>query len=72
MKNLFVMLLISSSFAVYNVGDSVSTSDQNVAKSTCFEGNGYNVDDSWSLSDWNGATNGGDYNVIFIEMSATW
>ena len=26
----------------------------------------------WSLADWNGDTNGGTYNVVFIEMSATW
>ena len=32
----------------------------------------YDVGDSWKLADWNGATNGGHYTVIFIEMSATW
>ena len=67
-----LLLLFSFSFAVYNVGQTVSTSDQNVSKSTCFEGNEYNVPDEWSLADWNGATNGGHYNVMFIEMSATW
>ena len=63
---------IHSSRSVYNVGDIVSTQHQNISKSTCYEGNDYNVGDSWSLADWNGATNGGHYNVIFIEMSATW
>ena len=24
------------------------------------------------LSDWNGSTNGGDYHVIWLEMSASW
>ena len=72
MKNILILILLSYSFAVYNVGQTVSTSDQNVVKSTCYAGNEYNVNDNWSLGDWNGATNGGNYNVIFIEMSATW
>ena len=35
-------------------------------------GNGYADGDPWQLSDWNGALNGGHYNVIYIEMSASW
>jgi len=71
---LFILFSISSlSFsAVYSVGDTISESDQSDAYSTCYEGNGYSVNDSWSLSDFNGALNGGNYNVIFLEMSATW
>ena len=64
-----ISLAISS---VYDVGDIVSESDQNVTKSTCWAGNDYEVNDTWKLADWNGATNGGHYNVIFIEMTATW
>ena len=61
------------SFAsVYDVGDFISTTHQNITKSTCFAGNGYEVNDDWKLADWNGAINGGHYNVIFIDMSATW
>ena len=64
---------ISLSIAsVYDVGDIVSDSHQNIAKSTCYAGNEYEVGDDWKMADWNGATNGGHYNVIFIEMSATW
>ena len=54
------------------MGDYISETDQNLTKSTCYPGNGYEVNDDWKLSDWNGALNGGHYNVIFIEMSATW
>ena len=72
MRKIFILFLMSFTFAAYNVGQTVSTTDQNVTKSTCFTGNGYSVNDNWSLADWNGATNGGNYNVIFMEMSATW
>ena len=58
--------------SVYDVGDYVSTTHQNITQSTCYSGNGYNTGDSWKLADWNGATNGGHHTVIFIEMSATW
>ena len=56
----------------YNVGDLISESDQNITKTTCYAGNGYGSGDPWKLSDWNGAMNGGDYNVIFIQMHASW
>ena len=72
MKKIFILLFISFSFSSYNVGQIVSDSDQNVIKSTCYAGNEYDLNDNWKLADWNGATNGGDYKVIFIEMSATW
>ena len=58
--------------ALYNEGDVVSTSHQNITKETCYAGNGYNVSDSWKLADWNGATNGGHNTVIFIDMAASW
>ena len=58
--------------SVYDAGDIVSNSDQNIIKPTCYPGNGYAEGDNWKLADWNGATNGGHYNVIFIEMTATW
>jgi len=50
----------------------LSESHQNITKSTCYGGNDYDTGDNWKLADWNGATNGGHYTVIFIEMSATW
>ena len=71
------IIVISTAIAlsiasVYDVGDIVSDSHQNITKSTCYAGNDYEVGDDWKMADWNGATNGGHYNVIFIEMSATW
>jgi len=73
MKKVILLTVVSFLFpAIYDVGEVVSTSDQNIEKSTCFAGNGYEVNDNWSLSDWNGDVNQGTYNVIFMEMSATW
>ena len=72
-KNIKILLiLLSFAFANYNVGEFISETDQNLTKSTCYAGNSYEVDDDWKLADWNGNINGGHYNVIFIEMSATW
>ena len=68
-----ISLAIGLTFAsVYDVGDYISTTHQNITKSTCYNGNEYDEGDSWKLADWNGATNGGHHTVIFIEMSATW
>jgi hypothetical protein len=58
--------------SVYNVDDYISDTHQNITKSTCYAGNDYEVNDDWKLADWNGATNGGHYTVIFIDMAATW
>ena len=70
-----ITLLIAIGLAftsVYDEGDFISTTHQNITKSTCYGGNEYDTGDNWKLADWNGATNGGHHTVIFIEMSATW
>ena len=75
MKKIIITItaMCSLSFAsVYNVGDYISDTHQNITKSTCYAGNDYEVNDDWKLADWNGATNGGHYTVIFIDMAATW
>ena len=68
----FLTVICLAFASVYDVGDFISTSHQNISKSTCYAGNEYEVNDDWKLLDWNGALNGGHYSVIFIEMSATW
>ncbi len=75
MKKIIIIISVmcSLSFAsVYDVGDFISDTHQNITKSTCFAGNEYENGDDWKLADWNGATNGGHYTVIFIDMAATW
>ena len=75
MKKIIITItaMCSLSFAsVYDVGDFISDTHQNITKSTCYAGNEYENGDDWKLADWNGATNGGHYTVIFIDMAATW
>ena len=74
MKKLFFMLCMTLAFsAEYNEGDTVDTDDQNVSFDMC---SGYNPDganqNSFKLADLNGAVNGGNYHVIWIDMAATW
>ena len=73
MYKMFLQLIfISLLFPVYNLGDVISQNDQNVVMSVCDQTSEYNVGDEVRLSDWNGATNGGDYYVIWLELSASW
>ena len=73
MKKIIVILMCSSfSFAVYNVGQTVSISDQNVVLDVCDQTSEYSVGDEVSLSDWNGDLNDGEYYVIWLDMSASW
>ena len=70
-KATILSILLSVSFAVYNVGQTVSTSDQNVTLQGCSSISDY-YNEEFKLADWNGATNNGDYKVIWLEMSASW
>jgi len=71
--NLILFALITFNFAqTYCAGDQISVSDQN---STHLVGAGYgdfSAGDEFKLADWNGELNGGNYSVIFIDMSASW
>ena len=72
-KNIIISIaLVSFIFPVYNIGDTVSVSDQNVTLSVCDQTSEYSVGDEVSLASWNGDLNGGDYHVIWLEMSASW
>ena len=73
-KNFLVLVLfISLSFAVYNVGQTVSISDQQQNLEVCngFEPND-ETDGNMSLYDYNGDFNGGAYYVFHIDMAASW
>ena len=71
-KNILYIILVSFSFANYEVGEVVSESDQNITLEVCDENSYYSYGDAIKLSDWNGDLNGGDYHVFFLELSASW
>ena len=73
MKKIIFLVIVNMSliFPVYNVGQTVSTSDQNVTLEGCATNSDY-YGEEVKLADWNGDVNGGEYHVIWLEMSASW
>jgi len=70
---LLPIFLFSTIFAIpYEEGEYVSEEHQNITKETCYGGNGYVSGDPWKLADWNGELNGGHYNIVYVEMAASW
>jgi len=56
----------------YCSGDQISSTHQNQEHLVGAGYDGYNQGDTFKLADWNGALNGGQYHVIFIDMSNSW
>lgn len=73
MKNIIKLILstclISFAFSVYNVGQTVTMSDQNETFTVCY---GDHDSEILTLADFNGALNGGSYKLIHIDMAASW
>jgi len=75
MKNLFISTLFIFSFLsaqTYCAGDQISEAHQNEEHVVGAGTDDYEINDIFKLADWNGAENGGQYHVIFIDMSASW
>ena len=76
MKKITIIVGFSLStflFGLYNVGQTVSTADQNITFDVCNGQNPYDGStDNFKLGDLNGATNGGQYYVFHIDMAASW
>ena len=70
-KIILISLSLAMSFAAYNVGQTVSIPDQNVVLEGCASNSEY-YGQEFSLAGWNGDLNGGEYKVIWLEMSASW
>ena len=68
-----IILMLSLPFAAYNVGQTVSVSDQQQVLDVCngVEPNG-ELDGEMMLYDYNGDVNGGAYYVFHIDMAASW
>jgi hypothetical protein len=72
-----IILVFLSCFSMlsaqtYCSGDQVSTAHQNISHEVCAGFEGYETGDTFKLSDYNGELNGGNYHIIFIDMSASW
>ena len=67
------MSIFSFTFAVYNVGQTVTISDQQQNLTVCNgeEPNG-ETDTYMQMYDYNGDVNGGHYYVFHIDMAASW
>ena len=75
MKQGIIFVLLSSfsllSAQTYCAGDQVSTVDQNISHEVCAGYEDYETGDTFKLSDYNGYLNGGNYHIIFIDLSAS-
>jgi len=75
MKFFYFLCLSLISFIfpqTYCAGDEVGIEHQNTMFEVCYASGDYEVGNNWSLADFNGELNGGDYRITFIDMSATW
>ena len=71
MKIIITLSFLTICFSSYNVGDIISNSHLNQEFELCYSIPGTS-NNTMSLNDYNGNVNGGDYNVLVIDMSATW
>ena len=70
---LIILSLFSLSYTqTYCAGDQVSATHQNATHPVGAAYDDYQVGDDFKLADWNGDLNGGNYHIIFIDMSASW
>ena len=72
-----ITLVFLSSFSMlsalpYCAGDQVSTAHQNISHEVCAGVEDYPTGSEFRLADYNGELNGGNYHIIFIDMSASW
>ena len=67
------MSMFSLTFALYNVGQTISIVHQGQSSTVC-NGEEPNGDDDGALRliDYNGDENGGQYYVTHIDMAASW
>ena len=69
---IFCFLFSLSYSQSYCAGDQISMEHQGLTHSVGAGTDEYEAGDEFKLADWNGDLNGGNYHVIFIDMSASW
>ena len=76
MKKGIIFILISCiaslSAQTYCAGEQVSFNHQNISHEVCAGFEDYQDGNTFKLSDYNGDLNGGNYHIIFIDLSASW
>ena len=75
MYKIIITILLFSTILfpqTYCAGEQVSVTHQNATHPVGAAYDDYQVGDDFRLADWNGELNGGQYHVIFIDMSASW
>ena len=77
MKKRFIFIFIScfgllSAQYPYCAGEEVTFNHQNISHEVCAGFGNLETGDMFKLSDYNGDLNGGNYHIIFIDMSASW
>ena len=77
MKNTWLYILLFACFKIlsaqtYCAGEQITQTHQNQVHVVGAGADGYETGDLFRLSDYNGDLNGGEYHVIFIDMSASW
>ena len=72
-KKIIILALFALSLSqIYDVGETMSSNHQNQSHPVCYGETDYGSPSSLRFADYNGALNGGDYHVIFVDMSASW
>ena len=70
---LTIVLFITSIYTQdYCAGDQISLDHQNAEHVVGAGTEEYSDSSMFKLADWNGQLNGGEYHVIFVDMSASW
>jgi|TARA_B110001454_G_C12500352_1_gene342430 hypothetical protein len=65
-------MAFNSDRSIYSVGDTLSYEDQVLEFNVCHSDQNYSIGENFSLSEYNGDMNDGDYKVTLISMNATW
>ena len=70
---LTIVLFITSIYTQdYCAGDQISLDHQNAEHVVGAGTEEYSDNSMFKLADWNGELNGGEYHVVFVDMSASW
>ena len=75
MYKIIITILLFSAISfpqTYCAGDQVSLTHRNATHPVGAAYDDYQIGDDFRLADWNGELNGGEYHIIFIDMSASW